>query len=33
VELQWITPHNSDDPPTAWYVEIDAKTGAINPRD
>jgi uncharacterized membrane protein YkoI len=33
VDLQWITPHNSDDPPTAEYVEIDAKTGAINPRD
>jgi hypothetical protein len=24
---------NSDDIPRAWYVEIDAKTGAINPRD
>jgi hypothetical protein len=36
VELQWITPHNSgnsDDILTASYVEIDAKTGAVNPRD
>lgn len=36
VELQWITPHNdgnSDNILTASYVEIDAKTGAINPRD
>ncbi len=35
VELQWITPHNSgnsDDILPASYVEIDAKTGAINPR-
>ena len=32
VELKWITPHNINDPPQAWYVEIDAKTGAINPR-
>ncbi len=32
VELEWITPHNSSDPPTSWYVEIDAKNGAINPR-
>lgn len=36
VELTWIKPHNygnSDDTPRAWYVEIDAKTGAINPRN
>ena len=36
VDLQWITPHNSgnsDDILTSSYVEIDAKTGAINPRD
>jgi len=35
VELGWITPHhygNSDDIPPSWYVEIDAKTGKINPR-
>ena len=33
VDLQWITPHNSNNPPRAQFVEIDAKTGAINPRD
>ena len=36
VELKKIkTTHygNSDDIPRAWYVEIDAKTGAINPRN
>jgi hypothetical protein len=36
VDLEYITPHNSgnsDDILTASYVEIDAKTGAINPRD
>jgi Peptidase propeptide and YPEB domain len=35
VELKNIkTTHygNSDDIPRAWYVEIDANTGAINPR-
>lgn len=32
VELEWIKPHNSSDTPTSWYVEIDAKNGAINPR-
>ncbi len=36
VDLEYITPQNSgnsDDILTASYVEIDAKTGAINPRD
>ena len=32
VDLQWITPHNRNDPTSAGFVEIDAKTGAINPR-
>ena len=35
VDLQYITPRNygnSDDELTASYVEIDAKTGAINQR-